>query len=547
MLAGADDPEISRPIFEGIGSWRRIMMGRQAHVSAHDILRMAARELCDALKIDATVHPQRRDITHQAAVDGLLEIAELGDVSPDDAQGIFALALARKPNDDGKKPAGADRKTARVPTGNGRANAGDTWPEPDMRLVTDDRMPVPALDDDALPAGWESWITAEAAARGCPRDYIAAGLIGVASAWIGNARRVAATADWNEPAHLWLALIGAPSTGKTPALRPMTDASRALERDLEPQWRETLAQYERDAEAAKARDKVWREAVRTAADNGAAPPARPANAEEPAKPPRPRVLAMDTSTEELQRMLAEAPRGVLYVRDELAGWLGSFDRYNGTGADRAFFLECWNGGAYVCDRVRYHGEPIRIEHAALAIVGGMVPDRLREVLAGADDGLASRLIYTWPVPMPIAPLADRGDTEAAQRRDTLMGAARRLHALPMGADNHGAPAPIALRLDAEALTLFDDVRRAWMARAREASGLAAGWAGKNPGRALRLALVFELLVWVARGDAEPAIVSADAIARAGAYLDYAGDMLDRVTAGLAMTEAEADARSASRT
>jgi hypothetical protein len=125
MLAGADDPEISRPIFEGIGSWRRIMMGRQAHVSAHDILRMAARELCDALKIDATVHPQRRDITHQAAVDGLLEIAELGDVSPDDAQEIFALALARKPNDDGKKPAGADRKTARVPTGNGRANAGD--------------------------------------------------------------------------------------------------------------------------------------------------------------------------------------------------------------------------------------------------------------------------------------------------------------------------------------------------------------------------------------------------------------------------------------
>jgi hypothetical protein len=31
----------------------------------------------------------------------------------------------------------------------------------------------------------------------CPRDYIAAGLIGAASAWIGNARRVAATADWN--------------------------------------------------------------------------------------------------------------------------------------------------------------------------------------------------------------------------------------------------------------------------------------------------------------------------------------------------------------
>jgi hypothetical protein len=49
--------------------------------------------------------------------------------------------------------------------------------------------------------------------------------------------------------------------------------------------------------------------------------------------------------------VADASRGLFAVLDELAGWLGSFDRYGGDGADRAFFLECWNGGAYVCDRV----------------------------------------------------------------------------------------------------------------------------------------------------------------------------------------------------
>ena len=100
-------------------------------------------------------------------------------------------------------------------------SARDTWPEPDMRLVSDDRPPAPTLDDDALPAGWEEWITIEAKARSCPRDYIAAALIAAASAWIGNSRRIAGTADWIEPPHLWFALIGAPSTGKTPALRPM--------------------------------------------------------------------------------------------------------------------------------------------------------------------------------------------------------------------------------------------------------------------------------------------------------------------------------------
>ena len=30
----------------------------------------------------------------------------------------------------------------------------ETWPEPDTRLINDDRAPAPSLDDDALPAGW---------------------------------------------------------------------------------------------------------------------------------------------------------------------------------------------------------------------------------------------------------------------------------------------------------------------------------------------------------------------------------------------------------
>jgi hypothetical protein len=75
----------------------------------------------------------------------------------------------------------------------------DQWPEPDRRLVEDDRAPAPKLDDDALPAGWDEWIEKEASARGCPRDYLAAALIGAASAWIGNSRHVAVSEAWSEP------------------------------------------------------------------------------------------------------------------------------------------------------------------------------------------------------------------------------------------------------------------------------------------------------------------------------------------------------------
>jgi hypothetical protein len=105
-----------------------------------------------------------------------------------------------------------------------------------------------------------------------------------------------------------------------------------------------------------------------------------------------------------------------------------------------------------------------------------------------------------------------------------------------------------LRLDGIAFDLFDEQRREAMLRARTASGLAGGWHGKNPGRLLRLALVFEYLAWAARDDStpEPTRVSADAVVRAGGFVDYAAAMFERVIAGLAITRAQADAAQIAR-
>ena len=410
-----------------------------------------------------------------------------------------------------------------------------------MRLVDDDQPPAPALDDDALPVGWDAWIAAEATANGCPRDYVAAGLIAAASGWIGNARHTAATATWSEPPHLWLALIGPPSSGKTPALRPFVDACRTVERDAEPAWQAARAEHIKLAEAARAIEDEWRAKIRAAVKNDETLPDRPPGADAPAEPPRPRLLAMDTTIEELQHMMSQQPRGLIYMRDELAGWLGNHDRYGGKGGDRAFFLEAWNGGSYVADRVKYRGQPVRIARAALVILGGMQPDRLREALAGPDDGLAARLGYICPDLVPILPLASEPDAQARSRRECLMIGARRLSSLAMDDDPVSEPAPRLLRLDREALALFDELHREARERARAARGLAAGWHGKTPGRALRLALVYELLAWAMAGGPEPDEIGADAVARAGNYADYLGGMLDRVTAGLAIGRAEADA------
>src|SRR5580658_4508906 len=100
----------------------------------------------------------------------------------------------------------------------------------------------------------------------------------------------------------------------TPALRPIIEACRAIEREAEPAWREALSEHAGRAEAAKAVDELWRENVRKAAKEGQPPPDRPSEAQTPQEPPRPRLVAMDATTEELQRMLSGQPRGLLYVR-----------------------------------------------------------------------------------------------------------------------------------------------------------------------------------------------------------------------------------------
>ncbi len=54
----------------------------------------------------------------------------------------------------------------------------------------------------------------------------------------------------------------------------------------------------------------------------------------------------DNRPEKVAEILSRDPSGSLMVQDELAGWLGGFDRYSSGQPARAFYLQAWNGGPY---------------------------------------------------------------------------------------------------------------------------------------------------------------------------------------------------------
>lgn len=185
------------------------------------------------------------------------------------------------------------------------------------------------------------------------------------------------------------------------------------------------------------------------------------------------------------------------------------------------------------------------------MLGGLTPDVLRsELLEGvSDDGLVARFLWIWPEPAPIAELRDDGVAVSAalKRQEVVVRAARRLAGLKMEEDDEGGLAPKFMHFSADAFAQLKLLRRAAIETSRASRGFAAGWHGKQPGRALRLALVYEMLHWAGSDDdLPPALISGDAMARAGRYLDYAAGMFDRVLAGSVIAEAEADAAEIAR-
>ncbi len=370
---------------------------------------------------------------------------------------------------------------------------GAPWEALDKRLLNDGRqqaVPFPM----ALMGPWQDWIRTAAAGASAPVDFIATGMLTAAAASIGNSRRITAWSGWSEPCILWSVLVGLPSSGKSPAVTAVTDPIKDIEAALCGDYPVRKSEYERDKEAAKVSRSKWEDDVRSAVKAGRPAPDIPVLAQEPEPPVKPRCVINDPTTEAVARLQSRHPRGLLFVRDELAGWVQSFGRYNGAG-DRAFWIECHGGRAYTVDRIK-SAEPISIKHLSTSVTGGMQPDRLSSLFISGedDDGLLARFLVSWPDKVP--PRRPNVAVNEAPYREAL----QRLMTLPMETDVQGNLEPTVVPLAPDAADTLQAYREDNARTEDTLSGLALSHAGKAPGMALRLALVLEYLWWAAEPD-----------------------------------------------
>jgi hypothetical protein len=394
---------------------------------------------------------------------------------------------------------------------------GDAW-EPPAEYAGD--LPEPAgwrpFPLDTLPGPVRAYTSAAAAAIGCDPAFVALPLLAALGAAVGNTRRLCLKRGWSEPPLLWTLIVGESGTLKSPAL----DAALEFTREH---------QSAAFANHRRARDCCQK--------------AREAGEERDEPDPPERYLVSDTTLEALAVRLEEAPRGLLLARDELAGWLRSFDAYRqGRGGDLAHYLTLHRAGDLLFDRKSGGRGTVFVPRAFLAVTGGIQPGTLRRALSPEffEAGLAARLLLAMPPRLP------RRWTECEVDPDTREALARvfvGLWALEPEQTGDG-PRPQLLPLAREAKpawVAFFDAHAAELAE--RAGDLAAAWS-KLEGYCARLALVLHCC---RVADDDPGLADAGRVDRqsveAGAELvRWFGRETERVYAALQETEQEAAER-----
>jgi hypothetical protein len=424
---------------------------------------------------------------------------------------------------------------------NGNAPEGDVWPEPDLSLLGNGRRPAPAFPLSALGSRCAEWVECRAETASAPVDYVAATLLAASGALLANVRRPLAGADWSEPPLLWVGNVGSPSSSKSPAMDGVFRPLRRIEDCMAAEFQQELSLYEMERVAAEARHAAWEAEVRAATTGDGPSPPMPESAVIPEEPERPRLQVADATVEKLGALSAALPRGLLLVRDELAGWFGAFDKYGGGGSGRAFAIEMYGGRSYTVDRMKSR-KPLCIRHLSIGVIGGIQPDKLADVIDGPDDGLTSRFLWVFPDALPRFKLArEAADDSAAQ--DAL----ERLSNLSMGSDAHGNPEPVIVRLSRSAEDVLEQFGQTMATRSHEACGALASALGKARGHALRLAAILEFTWWAWECDSEPTVISEQAVGAACRLLEeYFIPMAERVYGDAAIPVPERNARTLAR-
>jgi hypothetical protein len=292
-------------------------------------------------------------------------------------------------------------------------DSSQAWPEKPVAL--DIQLPaVEELRESLIPGPLSKWVfdVAKRMDNAAP-DFVAAAAVVQAGALLGRkvGIRPKRHDDWVVIPNLWGGLVGMPASMKPPALEAALKPIKRLAAKAKIDYEDALKNHDFDKVIYAAQHKALKETLQAKAkeltlDKGSADDLKAFKKEfeelkEPEAPIQRRYVTNDTTIEKLAEILAENPDGILYYADELMRFLRGLDRV-GREADRAFYLEAWNGsGSFEVDRIGRGS--IFVPALCVSLLGGIQPGPLSKYVIDAmedtdkADGLLQRFqVMVYP-------------------------------------------------------------------------------------------------------------------------------------------------------
>ncbi|MBK6590648.1 MAG: DUF3987 domain-containing protein [Acidobacteria bacterium] len=321
--------------------------------------------------------------------------------------------------------------------------------------------PVPILEDDYLPKVLVKWLRPASKLIGCPFDFLVLSAIVFAGSLIGSRVRIRPqnTNPWFVVPNLYAAVVGLPSTKKSPALDETRKPILQLQSIAKAAYDELKAEYEIDLKFYEKKEKE----TLNGADTKSAYKDAIASLERPERPTMRRYETNDCTTPKLIQFLLENPNGFVQTRDELMGFLRALEAEYDRSA-RQLILELAKGAiTYDMNRVSENRE-IYLTSGTLSIIGGVQPAKLQRYIAECysnddADGFLQRFIFAYPDTPRQTSKATPSDRE---RMQLGFEAANRLLAALASNDFGGVNISDsgqkfrAIRFNTEAQAIFDE-------------------------------------------------------------------------------------------
>ena len=380
---------------------------------------------------------------------------------------------------------------------------------------------------DQLPAPLSAFVGETSQAIGCDSSMIVLPLLAALASAIGNSRVLRLNATWTEPASIWSMVISESGTRKSPALEAVLAPIREAQKE-EMRKHDNRLTYYRRAELGKKRQRKEFFAGKSQETPRAsrAPIAR-------------RFLASDVTLPALGRLLADNPRGIFVVRDELAALFHSL-----TDGDTARWCEMFGATELLLDRGVGKSGLIHVPRACVSVSGTTQPGIIARALTQNfhDSGLVARFLIAAP-PRVRKQWGGTGGQSCTQ--SNLMELFQGLYALTPDKGNRKEWTPREVTMNPKAESIWAKFYERHDELQSQSFGHLAAAYSKLEGYTARIALVIHC-VRVVNGDVAPknvGMVDGKSMSMAVAIQGWLVRETERVYAMLAESDAERTLRS----